>query len=228
MGSVSVLPPDTALAPAAAAPVPRENTLFPGLSKPVRVDIALAPHAAPPALRLARVAAIVPCHNRRDDAAALLADLASLDRTGIDLRVILIDNCSTIPLADLTSPGIPIEHVRLNTNTGGSGGYNAGLSLALSLNEKTAEPAWQEFDPEFVWLVDSDARVPTNTLRTLLDVLHADEHIAAAGPAIADPITGQPFELGGHINRRTGVFEPFLPGAAGVADVGFGSGGLGW
>jgi GT2 family glycosyltransferase len=217
MPSVSVLPPDPVTQPAAAAGVSREPGLFPGFSRPVRVDVAAPPS---PSVGLARIAAIVPCHNRREDAAALLADLASLDRAGIDLRIILVDNASTTPLSDLIAPGLPLEHLRLNTNTGGSGGFSAGLSLALSLDERTAERDWRAFDPEFIWLVDSDARIPAGTLQTLLHILRSDHRIIAAGPAIADPQTGRPFELGGRINSRNGTFEPMVPGSAGVTDVG--------
>ncbi len=211
MSSPSLLSPSTGH--------PARQDLFPGLSKPLVIDISREP---PPAL--ARVAAIIPCHNRRDDAAALFSDLAALDLSGVDLRIILVDNASTIPLADLPAPALNVDHLRLNTNSGGSGGYSAGLSLALSLNERLTEPEWTSFNPEFVWLVDSDARVPRDTLRALLSAIHSDPRIIAAGPAVADPDTRIPFELGGHINRRNGTFEPMVPGAAGVqcamSDVG--------
>lgn len=207
MSNVSVLPPDPAITPAAAAT--RPDTLFPGFSRPVRIEI-------DPPTALARIVAIIPCHNRRADAAALLSDLTALDRTGIDLRIILVDNASAEPLADLDAPTLTIDHLRLNTNTGGSGGYSAGLALALSLNERLTEPEWSAFNAEFVWLVDSDARVPPDVLRALLHAIRSDPRIIAAGPAVADPDTRTPFELGGHINRRNGTFEPMVPGAAGV------------
>jgi GT2 family glycosyltransferase len=172
-------------------------------------------------LRLVRIAAVVPCFNRPDDAQTLLGDLSNLRTPGMDLRVILVDNASSRPLHELNAPnGVHLTHLRLPTNTGGSGGYNAGMARVLGLDGADAE--WAAFDPEFVWLVDSDARVGPGTLEALLRVMREDPRIVAAGPAICDPSTGQPFELGGHVNRKTGNFEPMVTGAAGVRGEGDG------
>lgn len=178
-----------------------------GLDRPVEVEI-------PAGVRLARVAAVVPCFNRRGDAEALLGDLSKLDLTGVDLRVLLVDNASAEPLRGLATPdGLNLTHLRLGSNTGGSGGYNAGMTRVLGLD---ADAAWVGFGAEWVWLVDSDARVGPGTLRALLGVLEADREIVAAGAAICDPQTGRCFELGGHVNRCNGNFEPMVTGSAGV------------
>lgn len=165
----------------------------------------------------------MPCFNRPDDAKALIADLERLNQTRAQIRVILVDNASAVPLSSLQiPPGLDLEHLRLPTNTGGSGGYNAGMRRVLGLDpsggpDTTPETdRWREFDPEYLWLVDSDARVAPDTLESLHRVLDGDPDIIAAGAAIADPVTGQFFELGGHVNRRNGNYEPHVPGVAGV------------
>lgn len=184
---------------------PRPRALGP--ERPVEVEI-------PVSARVARVAAVVPCFNRRGDAEALLGDLSKLDLAGIDLRVLLVDNASGEPLSGLATPGgVNLTHLRLGRNTGGSGGYNAGMARVLGPD---ADAAWTGFGAEWVWLVDSDARVERGTLRTLLSVLERDRTIVAAGAAICDPRTGRCFELGGHVNRRNGNFEPMVTGSAGV------------
>lgn len=162
-----------------------------------------------------RVIAIVPCFNRSADLARVLGDLA-LTQTRwsggvIRLDVIVVDNASDAPLSRVpTPPGLSIEHVRLERNSGGSGGFSAGLAHALTrLGEIGDQNA-------YVWLVDSDARVEPETLSALLAVLERDPGIVAAGAAIADPDTRQVFELGGHVNRRTGVLEPCVAGNVGV------------
>ncbi|MBX3385354.1 MAG: glycosyltransferase [Phycisphaeraceae bacterium] len=179
-----------------------------------------SPAPSPP--RPLRIAAVVPCFNRRPDAEALLGDLLRIDQTGIDLRVILVDNASDVPLSTLkitdadgspTEPWFRLEHLRLSQNTGGSGGYNAGMRRAL---EYAADPDAGPWDPDYIWMVDSDARVAPDTLARLLQVTEADPSIAAAGSAIADPLSGQVFELGGHINRRNGNYEPYVMGLVGV------------
>lgn len=171
---------------------------------------------------------MVPCFNRPDDARLLLDDLARLDLHGIDLRVLLVDNASDTPLSELgltldgplTSAGPRrLSHVRLSKNTGGSGGFNFGLDVVLGTHAQQRDawsPDWRAFDAEWVWLVDSDARVRPDTLRTLLDAMLGDERIVAAGPAVCDPVTDVPFELGGRMNRRDGLMEPVVGGCAGV------------
>lgn len=189
----------------------------------VRVDVPLDP---PVGLR--RIAAVVPCFNRADDARLLLSDLQQLDLRGIDLRVLLVDNASETPLGELgltldgPEPAVGprrLSHVRLSRNTGGSGGFNFGLDVVLGthpLQRDAWSPEWKAFDPQWVWLIDSDARVEPQTLRALLDVMAADERVVAAGPAICDPKTGVAFELGGRMNARTGIMEPIVAGSAGV------------
>ncbi|MBX3404959.1 MAG: glycosyltransferase [Phycisphaeraceae bacterium] len=212
-----------------AAPGMREAIGALAPTRPVRVEW---DRSAAPTLRPIRIAVVVPCYNRRADAEAVLADLAAVE-TGIeldgamraiDLRVLLVDNASDQPLSTITGPwegklpglgGLALEHLRSDTNTGGSGGYNAGMARVLSWwkDGATDDDPW---DPDYVWLVDSDARVAPTTLSRLLDVLEGNEAIVAAGSVICDPLTGQAFELGGNQNPLTGHFEPMVLGGAGV------------
>lgn len=197
-------------------------------------DNGRAAHPTSPPVTTRRVAAVVPCFNRRDDARALLSDLSRLaptytpatpdhggGRRRLDLRVLLVDNASAEPLSTLPAPpGVRLEHLRLSRNTGGSGGYNAGIRRVLALDDENDEAApWRDFDAEFVWLVDSDARVAPDTLATLAAVLDADRSVVAAGSAICDPLSGQAFELGGHVNRLNGNYEPMVVGNVGVRDL---------
>lgn len=181
---------------------------------------------------LARVAMVVPCFNRPDDARALFGDLARMDQRGIDLRVLLVDNASDerlenlgLTLGDATPAprfGPPrLSHLRLEKNTGGSGGFNLGLETVLCTNahgRDASSSEWRAFDAEWVWLVDSDARVEPDTLIRLIDAMQRDERVVAAGPTICDPKTGVPFELGGRMNACTGIMEPIVAGSAGVIE----------
>jgi len=190
------------------------------------------PNAGPAQTTTRRVAVVVPCFNRRQDAEALLGDLGKVKREwrasrkqtdgsggAIDLRVLLVDNASEVSLTSLIASHVHLEHLRLNSNTGGSGGYNAGMRRVLALDDENAEAMpWREWDAEYVWLVDSDARVGPETLRALLEVMERDPSVAAAGSTICDPLTGQGFELGGHVNRKNGNFEPMVIGSVGVRE----------
>lgn len=222
------------ISPSAAAAAGPTSVLPAALlpSAPVRVEIAAGsppPNAEAPA-RALRIAVVVPCFNRRADAEAVLGDLARVEsrfarpdgRAGeVEVRVLLVDNASTTPLSTLATPdGVHLTHLRMATNTGGSGGYNAGMRRVLALDEENEDAlAWLAWNPDYVWLVDSDARVAPDTLKTLLEVIEADESICAAGSAICDPITGQAFELGGHVNRCNGNYEPMVIGHAGVREL---------
>lgn len=165
-----------------------------------------------------RIAAVVPCYNRQADLDLILADLRAArlhaSAVRISLRVIVVDNCSEPPLqADCTPrssrvahPGedhaqsegsLSIEVLRLPSNRGGSGGFNAGIGRALS------DP-----DVDFVWLVDSDARVEPSTLIDLAERLRRRPDLVALGCALADPITRVVHEIGGMVCRRTGRLLP--------------------
>jgi GT2 family glycosyltransferase len=183
----------------------------------VEVPAAAARAPAPPALA---VDAVIPCYNRPADLARLLADLAALDLHAhapgapaparIDLRVVIVDNASEPALDRVAAPpGLDAAILRLPSNTGGSGGFNAGLVHAL----RRAPPA------PYLWLLDSDARVRPGTLARLVEALESRPGLAAAGSAIADPATGTVFECGGRVDRRTGRFEPARRGAAGLPPI---------
>ena len=192
-----------------------------GLAPQRPVEVTVDDRGAP--VRVVRIAVVVPCYNRRPDAEAVLEDLAQVELGGaawrVDMRILLVDNASDEPLSTVTGSwagkrpgegGIWLEHERSPTNSGGSGGYNLGMSRVLGWRERDG------WDPEYVWLVDSDARVGPRTLSALLEVMERDESIVGAGSVICDPLTGQAFELGGNQNPRTGHFEPMVLGEVGV------------
>ena len=197
------MPPPT---PASKLPPDLRSGLLP--AQPVRVDVPA------PAPSTARITAVIPCFNRPDDARLLLSDLARVRDPRIDLHVLLVDNASTTPLSALPTPSdLSLEHLRLDTNTGGSGGFNAGLAHALNSPGGTGPggTGLQTRAPDFLWLLDSDARVDPDALTHLLLALEAHPHAAAAGSSLADPLTGEVFELGGHVDRRSGLFVQPTP-----------------
>ncbi|MFG0283787.1 MAG: glycosyltransferase [Phycisphaerales bacterium JB039] len=157
--------------------------------------------AAAEASSIRRIGAVIPCYNRPADLARLLADLTRLElAAGIQLRVLVVDNASTPPLrAD--GAGLACEVIRLERNVGGSGGFNAGMGRTLA-------DRWAEA----IWLIDSDARVEAGALAGLAAALGRSD-VAVAGSALADPESGEIFELGGFVDRRTGELIQPLPEA---------------
>lgn len=199
------------------SPVPQPALFGPAATpdlrapQPVRVE-------APPATHRVRV--VIPCFNRPRDLELLLADLCTL-QTDADLAVLVVDNASTPPLkpiADAFADRLTIDTLTLTTNTGGAGGFNAGMTHWLNTLATPGTPdlgAGEGPDrvtpTTFLWLLDSDARIEAATLRPLLAALDADPTLAIAGSALHDPHTRQLFELGGEINPRTGEYDQPLP-----------------
>lgn len=135
--------------------------------------------------------AVVPCFNRPGDLDELLCALGQIET---ELHVIVVDNASAPQLEDSARvpDGLSVSFLRLNSNRGGSGGFHAGIERAL-----------QE-GAELVWLLDSDAVPEAHCLEQLIAALHDRPDAAAAGSALADPQTGDPYEFGGDIDRSRG------------------------
>lgn len=163
-----------------------------------------------------RVRALVPCHNRADDLARLLSDLAATELTAagvaMTLEVIIADNAS-VPAIPAPATTSMLRVVRSETNLGGSGGFNLAMRAALE--------DWTRDDSaaDFLWLVDSDARVLPETLARLVETLMSDATFAGVGPALADPRTRVVHEVGGVIDPRTGRQGPMLTSTVGVPGV---------
>lgn len=156
-----------------------------------------------------RVAAVIPCFNRGKDLELLLEDIARQHLPDIDLWCVVVDNASTTPLSTIRVPsGLRVEFVRLSTNTGGSGGFNAGMAHVLSGAGITGRIG----RPDFVWWVDSDARVAKTCLYHLTRALVRRPKLGAVGSAMCDVSTGHMWECGGNIVPWNGRVWPAAGG----------------
>lgn len=194
----------------AAKPILGVEALTPGVGGRLRdFKIPMAPGNRP-----WKIAAVIPCFNRRTDLELLLKDVARQDILAsglVELWCTVIDNASTEPLSTLAvPPGLRVEFVRLPKNTGGSGGFNAGMTHVLSGKGLSGQlgPA------DHLWWLDSDARVAKSCLRHLLKPMAKRPTLGAVGSALRDVSTGHTWEIGGEINPRHGGVWP-----AGGGDV---------
>ena len=96
-----------------------------------------------------RVVAVVVTWNRRD---LLRESLSAIEAQSLaPLVVVVVDNASTDGTGELLQQEYQhLELVHLEQNTGGAGGFAAGIERALT------------FEPDLVWLLDDDT-VPTPT-----------------------------------------------------------------
>lgn len=184
-----------------------------GPQRPVAIDPAWAKSRSEqgdPSPR--RVQIISPCFNAPADLRRLYEDLAALDLrlddgSTLAITLLVIDNASNEPLERIEPPaGLSVRVVRLARNTGGSGGYNAGMAMALQAWHAAETPA------EFFWLLDSDARPERSALTGLVHAMDTHRHMVIIGSSIASPITGDIFEIGGRLDRVFGQFRPQYSG----------------
>lgn len=140
----------------------------------------------------------------------LLDELAGADlcmgtgKQGLRLSVLVVDNASTVPISQsVTVPdGLDVQFLRLRSNTGGSGGYNAGMAHSIKEGRSSDDP------PEFLWLLDSDARPEPSTLKNLVHAMDSNPKFVVMGSSIANPETGVVFEIGGTLDGLVGQFHP--------------------
>lgn len=103
-----------------------------------------------------RVVAVLVAFNRRDLLIEALTALAAQDRP-LD-GILVIDNASTDDTAQVASahPAQPTV-LTLEENTGGAGGFAAGIAYAL-----------ESLDADYLWLMDDDTIPTPSALRELL------------------------------------------------------------
>lgn len=120
-----------------------------------------------------RVAAVVVAYNRADLLREALDALAAQTRP-LD-EIVVIDNASTDASAEVagTHPA-GVRLVRLERNTGGAGGFAAGLALALA-----------DAETDFVWLMDDDT-IPTPT--ALEELLRVREELGDEPPLLGSRV----------------------------------------
>ena len=119
-----------------------------------------------------RIVAVVVTWNRSEMVDRILRAIDAQDAR--PELVVVVDNASTdrTPqlLAELTEElRTPLQVLRLERNTGGAGGFKAGLAAAL------------EHDADLFWLMDDDGQPPPDCLSTLLP--YADRY-DFLGPAV--------------------------------------------
>lgn len=165
--------------------------------------------------RQPRVATIVVTWNRKESLLRALAAHASQHADLARIDMIVVDNSSTDGTLDAVAAAYKVDRivgnhgrdlgfdfretshevrahlthsfrsftiVRNIENRGGTGGFNAGMAFARDVLDADAN------DPvEFVWLLDDDAFVDTDTLRQQLAGMDTDPKIAMVGARSVDP-----------------------------------------
>ena len=84
-------------------------------------------------------------------------------------RIVVVDNASTDDTAEVArAAGDLVDLVRLPRNTGGAGGFAAGMAVALA-----------DHQPDWMWLMDDDTVPTPSALRELLDAVTGTDAVVA-------------------------------------------------
>lgn len=116
------------------------------------------------------VAIVTVNYNTADDTKVFLKSLKQLKTQGVSVEVIVVDNGSEKPLSLEAK-----EHthlIRLEENTGFTGGYNAGIRQALKRNA------------DYIMVVNNDTTVDPDLIQSLITVLDCDPKIGVVVPKI--------------------------------------------
>lgn len=120
---------------------------------------------------MAGVAAVIVTFNRLDKLKKVIAAVES--QSLAPSHLVIVDNASTDGtgefLAQLTST-LPLEIVSLDTNTGGAGGFSAGMRRGYELGA------------DFVWIMDDDGYPEAAALEKLVSGL--DDAVGELGPKV--------------------------------------------
>ncbi|UPK76145.1 glycosyltransferase [Nocardioidaceae bacterium SCSIO 66511] len=105
---------------------------------------------------LPRVVAVVVTWNRRD---LLVESLDAIRSQSADVAaIVVVDNASTDDTAATLGSYDDLDVVTLTENTGGAGGFAAGIERALDVHR-----------PDLVWLMDDDTVATPTALQMLVD-----------------------------------------------------------
>lgn len=110
-------------------------------------------------------------------------------------KIIIIDNCSSDDSIDRIKAALPeIKLIQNQKNLGFGGGCNVGFKYSIQHNA------------EYVWLLNNDTTVYTDTLQELLDIAHSDISIGITGSVLYNMDTPEEIQTwgGGYIDFWAG------------------------
>lgn len=112
-------------------------------------------------------------YNTAKDTNALLESIEKLHTPGLLLEVIIVDNGSkTIYELPNLHKNITVALIRLEENTGFSGGYNRGIQEAL------------KNDADYVLIINNDTLLDPSLIKNLVEVLESKPEIGVTTPKI--------------------------------------------
>lgn len=120
-----------------------------------------------------KVAAVIVTWNKLNDVCLVIEDTNKLDLSGIKLDIFVVDNASTDNTQAYIEQNYPLVQVlQTGENLGGSGGFSYGLNFV------------RELEYDFIWLLDNDVRLDTQSLLPLTKTLSSHPEVGLVGSQI--------------------------------------------
>lgn len=93
-----------------------------------------------------KIEIVTPVHNRREETIQCLKSLGRIDRTGLQIHIIIVDDGSTDGTAELVASEFPdVEIVQGNGDLWYTAGTNRGIEAAL------------RHDPDYILAINNDS-----------------------------------------------------------------------
>lgn len=107
---------------------------------------------------LKRIEIVFPCHNRRQLTTQCLRSLTRIDRTGLDVHIVVVDDGSTDGTADAIRAEFPeTEVIAGDGSLWFTEGTNVGIRAAL------------KYAPDYVLLINDDQVFDSNAVRAMVE-----------------------------------------------------------
>ncbi|CCK80301.1 glycosyltransferase family 2 protein [Desulfobacula toluolica] len=143
-----------------------------------------------------QIAVVIVNWNKKKDVLTLLSELNNISDPLFDVYV--VDNASTDDSVEAIKKNFPAIFLILNpSNLGGTGGFNSGMHEVMKQ---------QKYD--YIWLLDNDAIVESETLKGLIHVMESNNDIGVVGSLICHP--DKPdivIEQGGWVDWNQGLWK---------------------
>lgn len=113
-----------------------------------------------------RVEIVFPCHNRREITLQCLRSLARIDKTGLEIGIVVVDDGSTDGTSEAVGEEFPeVEIIRGDGNLWFTAGTNRGIEAALKRN------------PDYVLCINDDEIFDSKFLRRMVETAEANPRV---------------------------------------------------
>lgn len=122
---------------------------------------------------MVNISVVLVSFNTADETHRCIASLFEMDLQGVELSVVVVDNASKKPFVLTQSEKTHAVHlIRNHENLGFTGGFNTGLTFALTTNAA------------YIMALNNDTTVDRHLLQEFLQVCEKDSKIGIAVPKI--------------------------------------------